>query len=160
MRIDGSENNYQHQATVLLVMNPRDLHPSVPEFSQREPDLIMTFDIHAFSRNKAILEMLKRGDVVTFNATLPQMALKRSPSNAKSDQSLTKYHNYDEESIHHIHGLDLVYVRSDGPESVGEHIHWDGRYQFNEELAKDDFSQSQIQEETQQKFQNARDDKN
>jgi hypothetical protein len=66
-------------------MNPRDLHPSVTEFAQREPDLIMTFDIHAFSRNKGTLEMLKRGDVVNFNATIPQMVLRRATTNSKSD---------------------------------------------------------------------------
>jgi hypothetical protein len=74
MRIDGNEHNYMHQATVLIVMNPRDLHPSVPEYSQREPDLIVAFDVHAFSRNKDTIEMLKRGDVVRFNASIPQLA--------------------------------------------------------------------------------------
>jgi hypothetical protein len=54
---------------------------------------------------------------------------------------MTKYHEHDEEAVHHIHALDIAFLRSDSADSVGEHIHWDGRYQFNEELQHHDFSQ-------------------
>jgi hypothetical protein len=54
------------------------------------------------------------------------MAIKRV---AESEpQAMTKYHLNDEDSVHHIHTLDIVKIRSDGPESVQGHIHWDGRY--------------------------------
>ena len=39
-----------------------------------------------------------------------------------------------------MHALDLVRLRSDGHEAVGEHIHWDGRYAFNQELQSSDIA--------------------
>ena len=62
MRIDGDERNLLHQATVLMAMNPRDVHPS--QDGEREPDLVLTFDYYSFMRNKALLESLHRGDYV------------------------------------------------------------------------------------------------
>lgn len=61
-----------------MVMNPRDMHPSQEEFSEREPDLVLTFDYFAFKRNQEILESLHRGDLVSFNATLSHFAQKRT----------------------------------------------------------------------------------
>lgn len=84
MRIDGNENNFLHQAKVLIVMKPRDLHPVLDEYAQREPDLIISFDLHSFNRNKEVLEGLKRGDFISFNATITHLAQKRPTSNQVS----------------------------------------------------------------------------
>ena len=122
MRIDGSETDYLHQTRILMVMNPRDQHSQNKDFADREPDLVLTFDIYSFERNRIVIENLKRGDYIKFNATITQLGSKRI------GDSLTKNHAHDEDSVQHIHALDMAKIRSDGPQSVGEHIHWDGRF--------------------------------
>jgi len=78
MRIDGNEQNYLHQARVLIVMEPRDYHPEAPEYAEREPDLILTFDQFYFARNLPMLEDLRRGDLLRFNATIAHLAVART----------------------------------------------------------------------------------
>ncbi len=73
-----------------------------------------------------MIESLRKGDLIKFNATITHVGIKRV-SNSEH-QAMTKYHLNDEDSVHHIHALDLVKVRSDGADSVQTHIHWDGRY--------------------------------
>ena len=77
MRIDGNEQNYLHQAKVLVVMEPRDLHPGAAEYADREPDLILSFDQFSFKRNLEVLENLRRGDLLRFNATITHLALSK-----------------------------------------------------------------------------------
>ena len=71
-------------------MNPRDIHPSEQDFGSREPDIVLTFDYYTFERNKDVIEDLKRGDYIQFNATIGSIATKRN-------NGLTKYHSNDEE---------------------------------------------------------------
>lgn len=77
MRIDGNENSFIHTAKILLVMDPRDVHPEQVDYAEREPDLIISFDIYSFERNRQILEELRRGDYIRFNATITHLAIKR-----------------------------------------------------------------------------------
>ena len=139
MRVDGNEMNYLHQARILMVMNPRDTHSQAePEYAAREPDLIISFDINTFTHNRDVIESLRKGDFIQFNATITQIAIKRVPHSEV--QTMTKYHLNDEDSVHHIHALDLIRIRSDGADAVQSHIHWDGRYQFNTEMTDRDFN--------------------
>lgn len=80
MRVDGNENNLLHQAKILMVMNPRDMHSEQASYGDREPDLLLSFDIYSFNRNKLIIEDLKRGDYIRFNATITHLALRRYQS--------------------------------------------------------------------------------
>jgi hypothetical protein len=80
MRIDGNELNLIHQATVLLVMDPRDVHNEDSSYGDREPDLILSFDINSFNRNREIIEELRKGDLIKFNATLTHFNTKRTTS--------------------------------------------------------------------------------
>ena len=55
-------------------MNPRDKHPLDDDYGSREPDLVLTFDANSFERNRMIIEDLKRGDYIRFNATITHLA--------------------------------------------------------------------------------------
>ena len=79
MRIDGGEaENFMHQAQILMQMSPRDIHPDEQDFALREPDLILTFDIWSFERNKFIIEDLKRGDYIIFNSTITHLGVTKT----------------------------------------------------------------------------------
>ena len=71
MRVDGNELNYMHQATILLQMNPRE------SLDGSQPDLILTFDLASFNRNRANIEELRKGDYIRFNATMTHFNVKR-----------------------------------------------------------------------------------
>lgn len=77
MRIDGNEQSAIHQARVLVVMDPRDVHPENADYGLREPDLILTFDLRSFERNLKVIEELHRGDLIRFNATITHLAIRR-----------------------------------------------------------------------------------
>ena len=82
MRIDGNELSLIHQATILLVMDPRDVHNEDSSYGDREPDLILTFDLNSFTRNRDIIEELRKGDLIKFNATLTHFSTKRTTSDS------------------------------------------------------------------------------
>lgn len=86
-----------------MVMDPRDSHPEKDGYAEREPDLILSFDIHSFARNRDLIEDLKRGDYIRFNATIMSYNVVRyrgwtfTEQNSKEqNQPLTKYHGNDE----------------------------------------------------------------
>jgi hypothetical protein len=55
-------------------MDPRDVHPLEKDYGDREPDLLLTFDLYSFEQNRPIIEELHRGDYIRFNATITQIA--------------------------------------------------------------------------------------
>lgn len=78
MRIDGNEFNYLHMAKILVVMNPRDSLPASKNIEgdeNRTPDLILSFDVYSFERNRDVIEGLRRGDYIRFNATITHAAV-------------------------------------------------------------------------------------
>ncbi len=85
-----------------------------------------------------ILEELRRGDLIRFNATITHLAVVRKSSHG---EVLTKYHETDEKSVHHVHVLDIIKLAGPDPNSsgIGEHVHWDGRYSFNSKMQNKDF---------------------
>ncbi len=58
-------------------MEPRDIHTLDEGYGQREPDLIISFDIVTFERNLKVIEELRRGDFIRFNATITKLAISR-----------------------------------------------------------------------------------
>lgn len=82
MRIDGNELNFIHQATILLVMDPRDVHMEDSSYGNREPDLILSFDLNSFTKNREVIEDLRKGDLIKFNATLTHFSIKRASSDS------------------------------------------------------------------------------
>lgn len=110
-------------------MEPRDKHPLEPDYALREPDLILTFDQYSFERNREQLESLTRGDYVVFNATISHLGVQ-----SKERGSVTKYHANDEESTHHMHAHSIKKVPNKRREDISPHIHWDGRFKFNQDL--------------------------
>jgi hypothetical protein len=85
-----------------------------------------------------MLEDLRRGDLLRFNATITHLAVVRT---SYQGQPLSKYHETDESSVHHIHGLDIFKIANADPDhsSISQHVHWDGRYSFNSDMQKKDF---------------------
>ena len=100
MRVDANEQSQLHFAKILVQMDPRDTHPLEDSFNDREPDIILTFDEFSFERNQETMEELKRGDLIRFNATISHLGVRRGKDH---HADLTKYHNNDEESTHHMH---------------------------------------------------------
>lgn len=92
MRVDADEANAMHFAQILLQMSPRDSHPNEKDFADREPDLIITFDYYSFEKNKEVIEDLYRGDLITFNATITHLGVRRPDHQGE----LTKYRDTDE----------------------------------------------------------------
>jgi hypothetical protein len=60
-----------------MVMNPRDRHPDDSDFADREPDLILTFNSLSFERNKLIIEDLRKGDLIRFNASIAHLGVRK-----------------------------------------------------------------------------------
>ena len=58
-------------------MNPRDSHPMEPDYAEREPDLILTFDYYSFEKNKEVIEDLYRGDHLIFNASITHLGIRK-----------------------------------------------------------------------------------
>ncbi len=85
--------------------------------------MVLKFDLNAFGRNRDTLESLHRGDLIAFNATLSQMVQKRRSQNGGG-----AVHEIDEETVMHLHALDLQLIRRDDGFRVTEHVHSDGRY--------------------------------
>ena len=88
-----------------------------------------------------MLEDLRRGDLLRFNATITHLALSKRSSQGVA---LSKYHDTDESTVHHIHALDILKVeggKNSSDEPITQHVHWDGRYSFNSEMQKKDFDQ-------------------
>ena len=52
-------------------MNPRE------SLDGSQPDLILTFDLASFNRNRANIEELRKGDYIRFNATMTHFNVKR-----------------------------------------------------------------------------------
>lgn len=108
-------------------MNPRDSHSLEPEFSDREPDLILTFDYYSFEKNKLVIEDLYRGDHLIFNASITHLGVRKS----SEESDLNKYSEVDEQWTHHIHALNIKKLSRDESVKVNAHYHWEGRYDFN-----------------------------
>ena len=47
---------------------------------------------------------------------------------------MSKYQAHDENGVIVVEGWGIQKIRSDGPDAVVTHIHWDGRFQFNSDL--------------------------
>jgi len=95
-------------------------------YAKREPDIILYFESWTFDLNKEKIGQLRRGDLIYFNATITYMG-SRSQNNGWSKYSAT-----DEIPVHHFKGLSIRQVMGERME-IDAHVHWDGRYQFNEE---------------------------
>ena len=80
-------------------MNPRDSHTQADQYALREPDLILTFDLNSFNRNKGVIEELRKGDYIRFNATITHMGIRREVTTEGQKDQLheTKYQATDEE---------------------------------------------------------------
>ena len=107
-----------------------------PDFAEREPDLVLTFDFYSFELNKQAIENLYRGDHIIFNATITHLGVRKGDH----ESDLTKYQDTDEQTTHHIHALDIRKLSHDESVVVNSHIHWEGRYQFNQEMQEHDFN--------------------
>lgn len=74
-------------------MIKRDVHPLELDFAEREPDLVIAFDGWSFEKNQAVIEELKRGDLILFNASISHLGVKKFQDHGE----LTKYQANDEE---------------------------------------------------------------
>ncbi len=116
-------------------MNPRDIHPMEPDYNEREPDLIITFDYYSFEKNKPVIEELYRGDHLMFNASITHLGVRKTGE----ESDLNKFQDIDEKWTHHIHALDIKKLSRDESVHVNAHYHWEGRYDFNQEMQEHDF---------------------
>ncbi|CDW76028.1 UNKNOWN [Stylonychia lemnae] len=134
MRVDANEESQVHFAKILVQMDRRDYHPSEQDFAEREPDLVITLTEAGFERNQKEIEELRRGDIIRFNATISHFAVQ------KAQGDLSKYNNEDEQQVHHLHGIGIEKIGHKENDDIKPHYHWDGRFQFNQDLQNKDFN--------------------
>eukprot|EP00347_Sterkiella_histriomuscorum_P023465 403334541 len=140
MRVDANEQSELHFAKILIQMDPRDTHPQEEGFGEREPDIILAFDEKGFERNQAVLEELRRGDYILFNATITQLGVRHDHSpGGQVHGDLSKYNSNDEVMSHHMHAMGVKKIRHAANVIIEPHYHWDGRFQFNQDMQNKDF---------------------